>query len=45
MSLGLAPDALFELISYLTGGERRKCAQALAKGCAEAWLKSPAGGA
>lgn len=32
VSLGLAPDALFELISYLTGGERRKCAQALARG-------------
>jgi sulfite reductase (NADPH) flavoprotein alpha-component len=32
MSLGLAPDALFQFISYLTGGERRKKAQALARG-------------
>jgi sulfite reductase (NADPH) flavoprotein alpha-component len=32
MSLGPAPDALFQFISYLTGGERRKKAQALAKG-------------
>jgi sulfite reductase (NADPH) flavoprotein alpha-component len=32
MSLGLAPDALFTFISYLTGGERRKKAQALARG-------------
>jgi len=32
MSLGPAPDALFQLVSYLTGGERRKRAQALAKG-------------
>ncbi len=31
-SLAPAPDALFQLISYLTGGERRKTAQALAKG-------------
>ena len=31
-SLDPAPDALFELISYITGGERRKKAQALAKG-------------
>ncbi len=31
-SLGPAPDALFQLISYITGGERRKKAQALAKG-------------
>jgi sulfite reductase (NADPH) flavoprotein alpha-component len=31
-SLGAAPDALFEFISYLTGGERRKKAQALARG-------------
>jgi len=31
-SLSPAPDALFELISYITGGERRKKAQALAKG-------------
>jgi sulfite reductase (NADPH) flavoprotein alpha-component len=32
MSLGAAPDALFEFISYLTGGERRKLARALARG-------------
>jgi sulfite reductase (NADPH) flavoprotein alpha-component len=32
VSLSPAPDMLFELISYLTGGERRKKAQALAKG-------------
>ena len=31
-ALSPAPDALFELISYLTGGERRKKARALAKG-------------
>jgi sulfite reductase (NADPH) flavoprotein alpha-component len=31
-SLGAAPDALFQFISYLTGGERRRKAQALAKG-------------
>jgi sulfite reductase (NADPH) flavoprotein alpha-component len=31
-SLGLAPDVLFELISYLVGGERRQKAKALAKG-------------
>jgi sulfite reductase (NADPH) flavoprotein alpha-component len=31
-SLGIAPDALFQFISYLTGGERRKKAQALARG-------------
>lgn len=31
-SLGLAPDMLFELMSYIVGGERRKKAQALAKG-------------
>jgi sulfite reductase (NADPH) flavoprotein alpha-component len=31
-SLGPAPDALFQLISYLTGGERRQKARALAKG-------------
>ena len=31
-ALAPAPDALFELISYLTGGERRKKAKALAKG-------------
>jgi sulfite reductase (NADPH) flavoprotein alpha-component len=32
MSLGSAPDSLFELISYLTGGARRQTARALAKG-------------
>lgn len=32
MSLAPAPDALFQLISYLTGGERRQKAQALANG-------------
>lgn len=31
-SLGAAPDALFQFISYLTGGERRKKAQVLARG-------------
>jgi sulfite reductase (NADPH) flavoprotein alpha-component len=31
-ALAPAPDELFELISYLTGGERRKKAHALAKG-------------
>jgi sulfite reductase (NADPH) flavoprotein alpha-component len=31
-SLGTAPDALFQFISYLTGGERKKKAQALARG-------------
>jgi sulfite reductase (NADPH) flavoprotein alpha-component len=31
-SLGLAPDMLFEVISYVTGGERRLKAKALAKG-------------
>ncbi|WP_072393242.1 sulfite reductase subunit alpha [Hyphomicrobium sp. CS1GBMeth3] len=31
-SLAPAPDALFLLISYLTGGERKRKAQALAKG-------------
>jgi sulfite reductase (NADPH) flavoprotein alpha-component len=31
-SLYPAPDALFELISFLTGGERRRRARALAKG-------------
>ncbi len=30
--LGAAPDMLFELISYVTGGERRKKAKELAKG-------------
>lgn len=32
VSLGAAPDMLFQLISYLTGGTRRQCAQALARG-------------
>ena len=32
MSLGMAPDALFELVSYITGGERRLKAKLLAKG-------------
>ncbi|HZD91179.1 MAG TPA: sulfite reductase subunit alpha [Pseudolabrys sp.] len=32
VSLSPAPDMLFQLISYLTGGERRKKAQALAEG-------------
>src|SRR5262249_15409921 len=31
-SLAPAPDMLFQLISYLTGGERRRRAQALAEG-------------
>ena len=31
-SLGMAPDALFELVSYITGGERRQTAKLLAKG-------------
>jgi sulfite reductase (NADPH) flavoprotein alpha-component len=31
-ALAPAPDALFELISYLTGGERRRKAKALSKG-------------
>jgi sulfite reductase (NADPH) flavoprotein alpha-component len=31
-ALGLAPDMLFELMSYLVGGERREKAKALAKG-------------
>jgi sulfite reductase (NADPH) flavoprotein alpha-component len=31
-SLGPAPDAFFQLISFITGGERRRKAQALAKG-------------
>ncbi len=31
-SLSPAPDALFQLISYITGGERRKKAQALSNG-------------
>ena len=32
MSLGTAPDSLFELVSYITGGERRAKAKALAAG-------------
>jgi len=32
VSLGPAPDILFELISYITGGERRQKAKALAAG-------------
>ena len=32
MSLGAAPDALFELVSYITGGERRAKAKLMAKG-------------
>jgi sulfite reductase (NADPH) flavoprotein alpha-component len=32
MALGVAPDALFDFISYLAGGERRQKAKALAKG-------------
>jgi len=31
-SLGIAPDMLFELISYITGGERRQKAKELASG-------------
>jgi sulfite reductase (NADPH) flavoprotein alpha-component len=31
-SLGVAPDSLFQLFSYLTGGERRQKAKALAAG-------------
>ncbi len=31
-SLGMAPDALFDLVSYITGGERRQKAKLLAKG-------------
>jgi sulfite reductase (NADPH) flavoprotein alpha-component len=31
-SLGIAPDMLFELISYMTGGERRQKAKELARG-------------
>ncbi len=31
-SLGMAPDALFELMSYITGGERRAKAKAMSKG-------------
>lgn len=32
VSLGMAPDTLFELVSYITGGERRAKAKLLAKG-------------
>ncbi len=32
VALGTAPDALFELLSYITGGDRRQKAKALAKG-------------
>ena len=32
VSLSPAPDALFQLLSYITGGERRKKAKALASG-------------
>lgn len=32
MALSPAPDSLFEFLSYLTGGDRRKKAKALAKG-------------
>jgi len=32
VSLGLAPDILFELISYMVGGERKAKAKALAQG-------------
>jgi sulfite reductase (NADPH) flavoprotein alpha-component len=32
VSLSPAPDMLFQLISYLTGGARRQCAKALAAG-------------
>src|SRR5439155_8047791 len=32
MSLGTAPDMLFELISYMVGGERKATAKALAQG-------------
>jgi sulfite reductase (NADPH) flavoprotein alpha-component len=32
VSLGTAPDMLFQLISYITGGERRQKAKALASG-------------
>lgn len=32
VSLGIAPDMLFELLSYVTGGERRVKAKALARG-------------
>src|SRR5437763_4491326 len=32
VSLGLAPDMLFQLFSYITGGARRQTAKALAAG-------------
>ena len=32
VSLGVAPDSLFQLYSYITGGERRQKAKALASG-------------
>src|SRR5580704_2363652 len=32
VSLGMAPDALFQLYSYITGGDRRQKAKALASG-------------
>lgn len=32
VSLGIAPDALFELLSYVTGGKLREKARALARG-------------
>ena len=32
VSLGAAPDNLFQLLSYVTGGERRAKARALANG-------------
>lgn len=32
VSLGVPPDSLFDLISYITGGERRRKAKALARG-------------
>jgi sulfite reductase (NADPH) flavoprotein alpha-component len=32
VALGLAPDSLFQLYSYITGGERRQKAQALSSG-------------
>ncbi|MGP0061126.1 MAG: sulfite reductase subunit alpha [Beijerinckiaceae bacterium] len=32
VSLGAAPDALFELVSYITGGERKQKAKRLARG-------------
>jgi sulfite reductase (NADPH) flavoprotein alpha-component len=32
VALGVAPDTLFELVSYITGGERKQKAKRLAKG-------------